>query len=97
VLPEGLTYESRHWDVTVAYRGAGLWAVLSGGFCFDREGNSNYEHIPADGRDEWLAAHRFTQEEALALAQRFAPHITVNGYTPADILAHWATTVTPPQ
>lgn len=39
------------------------------------------------GRETWLAAHRFDEETAKALAQQHAPLVTVNGFTVADALA----------
>lgn len=39
-----------------------------------------------EGRNAWLAAHRFDEETALKLAKEAAPHVTVNGLTVTDAL-----------
>jgi hypothetical protein len=50
-------------------------------------GTWEYEPIPSERTDEWLAAHRFILPTALFLARLAARDITVNGVTVADILA----------
>lgn len=39
------------------------------------------------GRDTWLDAHRFDEETAKELAVKYAPLVTVNGFTVSDALA----------
>lgn len=38
-------------------------------------------------RDRWVADHRHNLDSALELAKAAAPHVRVNGMTPADALA----------
>jgi hypothetical protein len=67
--------------ITVAYRGRNLWAVSRHRRCLGADGNWDYESIPSERRDEWLAAHRFDEQTALRLAVEHAPKVTVNGWT----------------
>lgn len=83
----GETPDRSSWNITVEYRGRGLWAVTRWKNCLGRDGEWDYEHIPSEREDEWLAEHRFPLEEALELAKAAAPHVVVNGMTPADVLA----------
>lgn len=89
LLPEG---RGAHvFDVTVEYRGRGTWAVLHSGYCLGTGGDWEYESIPSERADAWIASHRFPLEEALDLASEAAPHVTVNGRTAAEVLlASWA-------
>jgi hypothetical protein len=74
------------FGITVEYRGRGLWAVNRLGRCLGTDGVWDYESIPSEREDEWLATHRFDEETALQLAREAAPHVTVNGFTVADAL-----------
>jgi hypothetical protein len=85
-VPEG-NVNARHFTVWVEDRGRGLWAVTDGAFCYDANGDAEYEPIPSEREDEWRAKYRFDLDTALALAKRVAPTLTVNGYTVADVLA----------
>ena len=85
-VPEGNVNVSS-FTVWVEYRGRGLWSVTDGAFCYDANGNAEYEPIPSERDDEWRAKYRFPLDAALALAKRVAPTLTVNGYTVADVLA----------
>ena len=85
-LPEHVE-DASSWSLTVEYRGRGLWAVKRHSHNLARSGEWDYEHIPAEREDEWLAEHRFPLEEALELAKQAAPDVIVNGLTPADLLA----------
>lgn len=85
-VPESI--DSAHFAVTVEYRGADRWAVLAmGRRCLGRDRRWSYESIPSERRDDWLDAHRFDLDEALALAREMAPTTTTNGYTVADAIA----------
>ena len=76
------------YEITVEYRGRGLWAVLQRGmWCLGKEGDWDYEMRPSERDDDWLATHRFTEAEALRLAKEAAPHVTCNGRTVAQALA----------
>ncbi|HEY9413313.1 MAG TPA: hypothetical protein VIQ30_01015 [Pseudonocardia sp.] len=85
-LPED-DINSGSYAITVAYRGRGLWAVLRHRMCLGTDGEWDYESIPSEREDEWLATHRFDVHTALRLALEAAPKVTVNGWTVADALA----------
>ena len=85
-LPEHIE-DASSWSLTVEYRGRGLWAVKRHSHNLSRSGEWDWESIPSEREDEWLAEHRFRLEEALELAKRAAPDVIVNGMTPADLLA----------
>lgn len=78
---------SRHFSLKVAYRGAQRWAVTDTGYCLSRSGTWQYEQVPSERCDEWLAEHRFDLATALDLARDQAPHLEVNGRTVAEVLA----------
>lgn len=75
-LPE----DTHNWDITVAYRGDAQWAVVRDNtFCLSAAGTWDYEHIPGERRDEWLAGHRFDVDTALKLAREQAQLVRVAG------------------
>lgn len=78
--------EGGHFNLAVEYRGRGLWAVVRLGQCLSRTGTWDYESIPSERTDEWLADHRFDLDTALKLAKEAAPLVTVNGFTVTDAL-----------
>lgn len=78
------------FTVHVAYRGAGRWAVLWRGFCWDKTNRQwSVEHIPSERRDDWLADHRYGNAvDALAVARKLAPDLDVMGWKWQDTLAY---------
>lgn len=79
------------FTIAVAWRGRDRWAVLLRGmWCLGTDGKWDHEPIPSERTDEWKATHRFDCETALKLAREAAPHVKVNGYTVADMLAREA-------
>lgn len=74
-----------HFAVTVEYRGRDRWAVLRHGQCLNTDGEWDYEIRVSERDDEWIAAHRFTMQEALRRAREIAPTLTVNGWTVEDV------------
>lgn len=80
VLPES-SINHGSFEVTVDYRGGGRWAVKNRGFCLSATGEWDYESIPSEREDEWLADHRFHEETALRLAREAVQTITVNGWS----------------
>lgn len=81
--------DASSWTLSVEYRGAGRWAVLQRAgsrSCLGRDGKWDWESLPSERADEWLAAHRFTLEEATELARQHAPSATVNGLTAVEVL-----------
>lgn len=86
-IPED-NINSFSFGLTVRYRGGGRWAVQRGEHaCLGADGTWADGVKPYDRGDDWLAAHRFDLDTALRLAKDAAPHVTVNGYTVADVLA----------
>lgn len=76
-----------NWSLTVEYRGRDRWAVLRGArMCLSRSGSWDYEFIPSEREDEWIAEHRFEYAEAIRLAIKHAPDIVVNGMTATEVL-----------
>lgn len=64
--------------ITVAWRGGATWAVLQGPrstpqFVWsEEEGEWVYEPLPSSRTDEFIAATRFTLDEALSIGRRLA-------------------------
>jgi hypothetical protein len=78
---------AHHFTVRVEWRGDDRWCVTDGHNCLGKDGDWDYERLPSNRTDEWLATHRFDLDTALALAKDFAPKLTINGMTAADVLA----------
>lgn len=74
------------FTITVAWRGGDLWAVVRHTACLNKDGYWDYEPIPSERTDEWIAEHRFELATALRLAKEAAPHIRCNRWTVADAL-----------
>jgi hypothetical protein len=81
-------YDGYEYGITVAWRAADRWAVIRHGRCLGTDGRWDYESIPSEREDDWLAAHRFDLPTALRLAREAAPGITVNGRTWAQWQQH---------
>lgn len=79
--------DSETWKITVEYKGRGLWGVMRGRACLDRDGEWAWEMAPSEREDEWLAAHRFPITDAMRLAREHAPKVTINGMTAVEVLA----------
>ena len=73
------------WSLNVAYRGHGLYAVIAHRCCLSSSGSWDYEVIPSEREDEWIAEHRFPLEEALQLAAEHAPNVVCNGMTAVEL------------
>lgn len=90
--PEGTSsINASSFTLTVMHRGPNQWAVLNGGTgsrrCLGSDGLLDWDTVPPEHADEWLATHRFTREEAFALAREHAPKVTLSGVTAAEVLA----------
>lgn len=85
LLPEG-DINSYLYEITVDYRGHGLWAITRHRQCMTHDGGWDWEPIPSERDDDWIATHRFDLDTALALAKEAAPHVTVNGITAVEAL-----------
>ena len=83
-------FDAHVFAVTVEWRGEGRWAVKWAGRCLSVDGRWDYESIPSERTDEWLATHRFTCDEALERAKQVAPTIVVNGHRVQDVVARAA-------
>jgi len=59
-------------DVYVEKRGENAWCVSAfGGTVVDRDLQRHYEPMPSNRTEEFIAATRFSLEEAFDIAQRF--------------------------
>lgn len=79
--------DASSYDLAVEYRGGGLWAVVRGRRCLGVDGSWSHEPHSSERDDEWLAAHRFPEREAIELAVRTAPGIRAGGITAAEAAA----------
>ena len=76
------------WKVTIEWRGRDRWAVTrTGRACLSTDGKWEYEPDPSERDEAWLDAHRFSFEQAQALAVEHAPKVSFNGLTALEILA----------
>jgi len=91
--------DGNSWEIAVEFRGGVTidgeprpldrqWAVIFRGFLFlSRSGAWDLDPGDKDGRNDWLAAHRFNLDTALRVAAEQAPMVKVSGMTAADVLA----------
>lgn len=84
VVPEG-SIDHDVFSVKVAWRGGERYAVVRRGRCLSHDGTWDYETIPSERTDDWIATHRFTYDEAYRRAIEVAPTIKVNGFTAAEV------------
>ncbi|MFY1686444.1 hypothetical protein [Plantactinospora sp. WMMB782] len=84
LLPETAD-EYTLYAITVERRGPAGWAVVRNRWCLGADGEWEFEPIPSERTDEWIAAHRFPLEQALELAKAAAPGVTVNGWSAAKV------------
>ena len=84
-------YNRVSWQVTVDWRGGDRFAVRRGPYCLSRStGSWDYEHIPSERRDDWLADHRFSIDDAKAAAMRLCSSVAINGLTAAAVAEQFA-------
>ncbi len=55
-------------DLRVEWRGTGLWAVVQGGACLNKEGQWEYEPLPSSRDEAFFDRCRYTLDQALRLA-----------------------------
>jgi len=84
ILPEDNVNHGAY-ALQVSYRGDGRWAVMHMRWCLGRDGE--WEPSPSERDDAWLAEHRFTYEEACALASDAVYDVQVNRISARDVLA----------
>ena len=88
-LPDGHSWR-RHFILHVEWRGNDRWAVTQDWDlkpCLASDGQWDFEPRPSERTPEWAEGHYFDLDTALRLAKEAAPELTMNGYTPADMLA----------
>lgn len=78
--------DAPYFTLQVEYRGDGRWAVTRHGYCYNAAGEPDYEPIPSSREDEWLTEFRMSLGDALNVARRVAPTLTINGRTVADVM-----------
>lgn len=81
--------DSQHFALTVERRNVNpdRWCVTDGAYCYRKDGHRSYESNPSSRTDRFKKAYRFSLDDALALAKRLAPKMTVNGHTVESVLA----------
>lgn len=80
------------YSIRVDYAGHDRWAVRQrGSRCLAADGKWEWEPIPSEHDDDWLAAHRFDLDTALRLAKEQALLVKVNGRTVEQVLAWYET------
>lgn len=81
--------DAHHFSLSVERRSTNpdSWCVTDGAYCYDLNGNAEYEANPSSRTDKFKRSFRHSLDEALQLAKRIAPTMTINGLTPAKVLA----------
>jgi hypothetical protein len=83
-LPED-DVNSQVWKLDIEWRGPGdRWAVLHLSRCLSVDGTWDYEPSPSNRDTDFIARHRFTLEEAKALAIEHYPKLVINGLRVED-------------
>jgi hypothetical protein len=85
--PEIECMDSDTWKLTVEYGGAGKWAVMRGAYCLGADGDLDYDLRPSERNPGWLETHRFALGDAITLAHKHAPEVTINDMTAVEVLA----------
>lgn len=76
--------------VTVEETAPDRWAVRRSKRCLNADGDWEWESIPSEREDEFLARCRFDLDTALDMAKAAASGITVNGVTAERAAVEWA-------
>jgi hypothetical protein len=79
------------WTLLVTYRGNDKWAVAQGddmmaSYCLGADGIWSWRPDKEHEDAAWCAEHWFSFEDAMELARRNCPYVTVYGKTALDIL-----------
>lgn len=74
------------FTIHVVWRGKDRWAVKRSEFCYDAKGRERFEPNPSSRTDAFLRRYRHSFDDAMELAKRIAPTLTVYGRTAADVL-----------
>lgn len=75
------------FQIVVQWRGGETYAVYRHRQCLSMTGDWDYEPLPSERDEAWIATHRFSYDAALALAAREAPNVVCNGRTAAEVAA----------
>lgn len=75
------------FTIRVEWRGGDRWCVTDGFGCYRKDGHRTHEPIPSSRTDRFKKAYRFPLDDALALAERLAPKMRINGHTVESVLA----------
>lgn len=79
--------DAYHFTLHVEWRGPGdRWCVTDGAYCYRKDGHKSYESNPSSRTDRFKRAYRFALDDALTLAKRVAPKMTINGHTVESVL-----------
>lgn len=81
----------RLWSCRVEWRGNDRWSVTHNGDVLNRncENDHGGEPQPSSRTQEYLDEYRFSEEEALEIARKYTPTITVNDSTLQDFINKW--------
>lgn len=79
------------FTLKVEWRGADRWCVTNGAYCYSKTGRMRYEPNPSSRTDAFKRTYRHNLEDALALAKRLAPKITVGPHTVETVLQRRST------
>lgn len=77
-----------YYTVTVSRRGKDSWAVIYQGRVYSKSLTPRSEGLPSSRTEAFLKRYRFTLLEAVALAEKLAPTVSMRGVTAADIIKH---------
>lgn len=83
----------RDWDmfaISVEKTAPDRWAVRRRKRCLNSDAEWEWESIPSERTDDFLARCRFDLDTALEMARRVAPTLRVNGITAARAAVEWA-------
>jgi hypothetical protein len=81
--------EASYFSITISYRGNGMWAIKNRINVYGRNGTWGYEPQPSSRDDAYIAANRFTLEEAYPLAQKLSHEVRMFKMSPKEFMA-WA-------
>jgi hypothetical protein len=78
--------DAYHFTLHVEWRNKDRWCVTDGAYCYSKTGIRRYESNPSSRTDAFKRTYRHSLDDALTLAKRLAPKMTVNGHTVQDVL-----------
>lgn len=82
--------DAQHFSLRVERRSTDpdRWAVTEGFVCYDANGRQEYESTVTNRTDTFRRQFRHTLTDAMELARKIAPTMTVNGWTVQALLDH---------